>query len=360
MNKILAVYSILISLFAVSILIIFKLKAVKKISKEDSEKLDAMKDNIIHALTSAIDANDFYNEGHSRRVAKYAKEIARRLGKSETEQQEIYYAGLLHDVGKIRVPDEILKSDGDLSAREYDCIKLHSMIGYSIIKGISENKNIEDAVKYHHERFDGEGYPVGIKGKLIPEYARIICVADSYDAMTSDRRFRKDIPQDFIKEKILLEIGRQFDPSIATVMLEMIEEDVDFSMRPEYSPIRKILLIDDDVISLKVATYMLKKNSDYIVTAVTSGREGLREFEKEKYDLVLLDIEMPEMNGFETFANLKKIRDVPVIFVTVDKDMDTITKAGACGANYYLIKPFLSQELNEAIRNVFLQRVKSK
>lgn len=358
MNRILAVYSIVVSLFAISLVFLSRIKGKRKTSAEKSDNMDSMKVNIIHALTSAIDANDFYNEGHSKRVAKYSKEIARRLGKTEVEQQEIYYAGLLHDVGKIRVPDEILKSDGDLSAREYDCIKLHSMIGYSIVKGVSENKNIEDAVKYHHERYDGEGYPVGLKGEKIPEYARIICVADAYDAMTSDRRFRNDIPQDFIKEKILLEKARQFDPEVAKVMLEMIEEDVNFSMRPEYSPIRKILVIDDDLISLKVASYMLKKNPDFIVTTATSGKEGLREFEKEKFDLVLLDIEMPDMNGFETFANLKKIRDVPVIFVTVDKDMETIVRANACGANYYLIKPFLSQELNEAIRNVFLQRVK--
>lgn len=358
MNKILAVYSILISLFTAGMILFVRQKGRKKVSKDDFEKLNAMKDNIIHSLVSAIDANDFYNEGHSRRVAKYAMEIARRMGKPEAGQQEVYYAGLLHDIGKIRVPDEILKSDGDLSAREYDCIKLHSMIGYSIVKGISENKNIEDAVKHHHERFDGEGYPVGLKGDQIPEYARIICVADSYDAMTSDRRFRKDIPQEFIKEKILLEMGRQFDPGIATIMLKMIDEDVEFKMRPGYSPVRKILVIDDDVISLKVASYMLKKNPDFIVTTATSGKEGLREFEKDNYDLVLLDIEMPEMNGFETFANLKKIRDVPVIFVTVDKDMETIIRANACGASYYLIKPFLSQEINEAIRNVLLQRVK--
>lgn len=358
MNRILAVYSVLISLFAVTSAFFIMLKLKNKISNDVNFKLDAMKDNIIHALTSAIDANDFYNEGHSARVADYAKEIARRLGKSEIEQKEIYFAALLHDIGKIRVPDEILKSDGDLSEREFDSIKLHSMIGYSIVQGVSENKNIEDAVKYHHERYDGEGYPIGLKGEQIPEYARIICVADSYDAMSSDRRFRKDIPQEFIKEKILQEKGRQFDPEIASVMLEMIEEDVDFKMRPKYSPIRKILVIDDDAICLKVTSYMLKKNPDYIVKTASSGTEGLKYLENENFDLVLLDIEMPDMNGFETFAKLKKIKDVPVIFVTVDKDVDTIVRARACGVNYYLIKPFLSQELNEAIRNVFLQRGK--
>ncbi|MBO7123592.1 MAG: HD-GYP domain-containing protein [Treponema sp.] len=185
------------------------------------------------ALASAIDAKDAYTHGHSTRVAEYAREIARRLGKTETACRNIYLAALLHDVGKIGIPNEIINKRGKLTPEEYDSVKQHSVIGAQILSNITQIPHIADGAYYHHERYDGKGYPVGLAGKKIPEIGRIIAVADAYDAMTSNRSYRSQLPQDVARKEIGQGIGLQFDPDFARIMLKMIDEDKDFKMREQ-------------------------------------------------------------------------------------------------------------------------------
>lgn len=185
------------------------------------------------ALASAIDAKDAYTHGHSTRVAEYARSIARRFGKSETSCRNIYLAALLHDVGKIGIPNEIINKRGKLTPEEYDIVKQHSVIGAQILSNITQIPHIADGAYYHHERYDGKGYPVGLAGKKIPEIGRIIAVADAYDAMTSNRSYRNQLPQDVARKEIGQGIGLQFDPDFARIMLKMIDEDKDFKMREQ-------------------------------------------------------------------------------------------------------------------------------
>lgn len=190
-----------------------------------------LSDQIIYALAGAVDAKDEYTNGHSRRVAQYAVMIAERLGRDKSYTEEIYYMGMLHDIGKIGIPDEIIQKKTNLSDEEYQTIRQHPVIGARILENIEEMPNLSIGAHYHHERYDGKGYPDGLKGDEIPEQARILTVADSYDAMTSTRTYHDIRPQDYARSEIEKGKGSQFDPVIADVMLDMIDKDVDFSMK---------------------------------------------------------------------------------------------------------------------------------
>ena len=183
------------------------------------------------ALASAIDAKDKYTNGHSRRVAEYSAKIAKAAGKSEEECEKVYFAALLHDVGKIAVPIEILTKKGRLSNEEFEKIKEHPGVGGSILANISQSPWLSDGARYHHERYDGKGYPEGLSGSAIPEIGRMIAVADAYDAMTSNRSYRSAIPQHIVREELIKGSGAQFDPQFAQVMIQMIDHDIDYAMQ---------------------------------------------------------------------------------------------------------------------------------
>lgn len=186
---------------------------------------------MITTLAETVDAKDSYTRGHSHRVAEYSKEIAKRMGKDETFQKKIYYMGILHDIGKIGIPDSIINKKGKLTDEEYDIIKTHPAIGSDVLKNITDMPTLYHGARWHHERYDGTGYPDGLAGKDIPLEARIISVADAYDAMTSKRSYRDALPQEKVRQETINGKGTQFDPAIADVMLQMIDEDVYYDLR---------------------------------------------------------------------------------------------------------------------------------
>ena len=198
---------------------------------EQHEKLTKISMQIVQTLSGAIDAKDAYTNGHSTRVAEYSGEIARRAGFSEDFQKEIYMIALLHDVGKIGVSDAIIKKPDKLTDEEYAAIKTHSIKGENILKNISEFPKLQIGARWHHERYDGRGYPDGIAGEDIPLEARIIAVADAYDAMTSKRSYRADMPQEMVRSEIENGRGTQLDAAFAEIMLDMISEDKDYRLR---------------------------------------------------------------------------------------------------------------------------------
>lgn len=187
--------------------------------------------NIVSSLAAAIDAKDKYTNGHSSRVAEYSREMARRFGYSEEKMREIYMMGLLHDVGKIGVPDAVINKPGKLTDEEFALIKKHPSLGARILGNIEEKPRLANGARWHHERYDGKGYPDGLKATDIPEEVRIIAVADSYDAMTSYRSYRKVMPQEVVRGEIEKGIGTQFDPTFAKIMLTMMDEDTEYSLR---------------------------------------------------------------------------------------------------------------------------------
>ncbi|MCR5321814.1 MAG: HD-GYP domain-containing protein [Lachnospiraceae bacterium] len=194
------------------------------------EKLGNLTKEVITAFANSIDAKDKYTHGHSSRVAEYSKRLAAMKGKTEQECDEIYYAGLLHDIGKIGIPESIIAKEGKLTQEEYETIKQHPVFGGQILGSINEFPYLKIGACGHHERYDGKGYPDGLKGNEIPEIARIISVADAYDAMSSKRSYRDPIPQQKVREEIVKGTGTQFDPEYARLMLHLIDEDLEYEM----------------------------------------------------------------------------------------------------------------------------------
>ncbi|MBR4759668.1 MAG: response regulator [Lachnospiraceae bacterium] len=199
--------------------------------KKKTEENERLFIHVVQSLADAIDAKDTYTNGHSGRVAQYSKEIARRYGYRGKKLDDIYMMGLLHDVGKIGVPDAVINKPAKLNDEEFEKIKNHPVMGARILKNIKEMPALITGARWHHERFGGGGYPDGIEGKEIPEEARIIAVADSYDAMSSRRSYRDALPQKTVREEIEKGKGTQFDPEFADIMLAMIDEDTDYQMR---------------------------------------------------------------------------------------------------------------------------------
>lgn len=181
-------------------------------------------DQTVRIVARTIDAKDAYTNGHSYRVAEYAAEIGRRYGLSEEQLEQLYYSALLHDIGKIGIPDRILNKKGKLSEEEYAAIKNHPVIGGRILEDFTLVPWISDGAKYHHERYDGTGYNEGLKGEEIPLYARIISVADAFDGMNSTRVYRVGMTTEVICGELEKGKGTQFDPVFADIMLEMIGE----------------------------------------------------------------------------------------------------------------------------------------
>jgi putative two-component system response regulator len=201
--------------------------------RESNRKVMHLSEQVMVTLANTVDAKDKYTRGHSVRVATYAWEIARRMGKSKKELDMVYYISLLHDIGKIGISDAIINKPGKLTDEEYAVIKTHPAIGADILKDMTEIPDAAIGAHWHHERYDGKGYPDGLKGEEIPEYARIIGVADAYDAMTSQRSYRDVLPQEVVRSEIEKGRGTQFDPRIADVMLAMMDADKEYNMRQE-------------------------------------------------------------------------------------------------------------------------------
>lgn len=188
----------------------------------------------LETFAHAIDAKDQNTNGHSERVAIYSAEIAKRMGMSDEEQEQIYYMGMLHDIGKIGIPDAILKKPGKLTEEEMRIIRNHPTIGGEILKDFTAIQGISDGARYHHERYDGNGYNEGLKGEEIPLAARIICVADSYDTMSSKRVYKELHEENYILSELDQCSGKQFDPEIVPFMIEMIKDGTAPLPRPDY------------------------------------------------------------------------------------------------------------------------------
>jgi diguanylate cyclase (GGDEF)-like protein/putative nucleotidyltransferase with HDIG domain len=202
--------------------------------RKQLEKEKELIDEVLRSLVRGIEIRDSYTRGHSERVAFYSKRIAQEMGLSEGEVEKIYTAALLHDIGKIGIPDSILLKPGKLSDKEYEIIKLHPILSYELLKHLDFIKGVVDGVKYHHERWDGSGYPEGLRGEEIPLSARIIAVADSFDAMTSHRIYRKAMSKKEALREIKRLSGRAYDPKVVESSLYVLLEESPPEPREDY------------------------------------------------------------------------------------------------------------------------------
>ncbi|SHI46396.1 HD-GYP domain-containing protein [Pseudobutyrivibrio xylanivorans] len=193
--------------------------------EEEKKSVKRLFDQTATAFMYAVEKRDEYSLGHSSRVAKLAKRIAVLMGKTEEECDEIYYAALMHNVGLVGIPDSLLDQKEQLSDDERKIIENVPKLSSDILSSIVEYPYLKEAALYSHERYDGNGYPKGLKGKVIPEIARIICVADAYDAMTSRRSYRGPFPIQTIREELIKQSGSKFDPEIAAIMVNILDQE---------------------------------------------------------------------------------------------------------------------------------------
>ena len=223
--------SIALAVIITSLILYARIRVMKRRQKMYKEIIDQS----LKTFAGTIDAKDKYTNGHSLRVAKYSQELARRMDMSKEEQERIYYIAMLHDIGKIGVPDSILNKPGKLTDEERQIIQQHPAIGADILKDYTAIKDVADGARYHHERIDGKGYCEGLSGEEIPLIARIIGVADTYDAMSSKRCYRDSLSSDVIVEELKRAAGTQLDPAIVPHMLDMIEDGTAPIILPEDS-----------------------------------------------------------------------------------------------------------------------------
>lgn len=202
-----------------------ELRRQKKELAKRKRQLEKVSLQMIQTLSTTIEAKDEYARGHSHRVAEYAALIAGELGWSSEEIMNLKYAAHLHDIGKIGIPDMLLNKPARLTPEEYSVIKEHTVIGAEILKNISLIPHVAEVARSHHEHYDGTGYPDGLAGEDIPLSARIVAIADSYDAMNSRRIYRNALPPEKIFEEIKNNRGIQFDPELADIFLKLLCDD---------------------------------------------------------------------------------------------------------------------------------------
>lgn len=233
------VFWVLIVLLAVWVICVIVLVAVEinlKAARKRMRQDEAIIRQSMRVFTRFFDAKDKYTNGHSLRVADYSGKLAWKLGMSEDACRQVYYMALMHDCGKVCIPDEILKKPGKLTQEEFEVIKTHTTQGAEMLNDFSSIPGIREGALYHHERYDGGGYPTGKKGEEIPLIGRIICVADAFDAMNSQRCYRNRLTREHIISELENNRGKQFDPVVVDGILKLIEEGSITVGAPEDGP----------------------------------------------------------------------------------------------------------------------------
>jgi putative nucleotidyltransferase with HDIG domain len=206
---------------------------------------------LLHSLTSAVDAKDAYTCGHSERVALISRHLAQEIKLPDSEVEQIYMAGLLHDVGKIGVPESVLQKTGRLTPEEFEQMKKHPQIGARILADVKQVKMLIPGVLHHHERYDGKGYPAGLAGEQIPLMGRIICLADCFDAMTSNRTYRKALPLEVAMSEIRRCSGTQFDPFLAEAFMRTRPDGYRELLRDHQEKSKKLLELQETLRTAK-------------------------------------------------------------------------------------------------------------
>lgn len=320
--------------------------------REQNRKIQEAYWQTVSTLSEAVDAKDRYTSGHSKRVAEYARMIAKRMGKSIKEQEMIYRAGLLHDVGKIGIPINIINKTDKLTDEEFELIKIHPITGYHILKEISEYGDMVVATKYHHERYDGKGYPNGLAGENIPEIARILCVADSYDAMTSNRSYRKGLPQEAVKNEIEKCKGKQFDPYIADIMIQIMEEDKEYLLRQIDRTDYKILLVGDNNENNLRIQKIIQEDNIYEVILVDNLEQVMERLDNIAIDLIIFDIKTDQNKSWQILQKIKEKYHIPMVLMSNDNNIRNTKEFIELGCDDYITHYFRPLMIKEVVSKI--------
>ena len=305
----------------------------------------------MRSLSFALEANDRYTAGHSRRVTEFSLAIGRALHLSKEEMENLRWGSMLHDIGKIAVDPRIINKPRKLTREEYAQVMTHTMVGASIVGTVIANKDIIGIIEHHHDRYDGNGLNQILRGENIPFLARIVSVADAYDAMTSVRPYRSALSRETALAEINNGTGKQFDPTVAKAFVKLAPADL--------VPQKKTILVVDDEPSIRMlAKSML--SSDYTVIEATNGQEAVEITQREAPSVILMDILMPKKDGLQACHEIKSnpaTKSIPLIMLTaIDQELNRKLSA-ELGADQYIAKPFNPQEMLDVI-NKLLQEHK--
>lgn len=246
---------------------------------EKTKEMERVTIQAIMTVANTVDAKDDYTKGHSMRVAAYAQMMAERIGWSEEEAHNLYFVAMLHDVGKIGVPDAVLNKPFGLTELEFRLIKEHAIMGAEILKDFKMFPNVSVGAKYHHERYDGRGYPEGLKGEEIPLVARIIGLVDSYDAMTSNRVYRRRLNDGAVMEELERGKGTQWDPDLVDVFLELIRDGALKQQWMVEEEMASPIFDSERILGVVMGSEsILDAPTDYL-TGVLTRRRGIAEIE---------------------------------------------------------------------------------
>lgn len=244
---------------------------------EKTKEMERITIQAIMTVANTVDAKDDYTKGHSMRVAAYSEILAQRLGWSEEDIQNIYYVAMLHDVGKIGVPDAVLNKPFKLTDLEFRLIKGHTIMGAEILKDFKMFPNVSIGAKYHHERYDGKGYPEGLKGESIPLVARVIGLVDSYDAMTSNRVYRRRLNDNIVMEELERGKGSQWDPELVDIFVRLVKEGALERVWMPEEDMASPIFDSEKIVGLSMgAENVLESPTDYL-TGLLSKRKGEEE-----------------------------------------------------------------------------------
>lgn len=327
---------------------------------QKTEEVEHLTLQTVTTFANAIDAKDSYTNGHSLRVAKYCKKLVSHLGWSELETRNLYYTALLHDIGKIGVPDSILNKPSKLTPEEFEIIKTHPEIGEHILQNVMVVPYLGIGAYYHHEHYDGSGYPTGKKGEDIPLVGRIIGIADAVDAMRSDRAYRKHLDDNTVITELKKCSGTQFDPLLVDIMIDLLKEGIDLVKDDSlYSDENELLttVINEYVKTSKIDTLTGLWNRTYVETHINT-------ILKEKtVSLALLMIDLDNFKRVnDTWGHLagdSLLVNVATAIRSILDKKDMACRVGGDEFIIYLDSPINKTYIEEKTR-LLIQRIKQK
>jgi putative nucleotidyltransferase with HDIG domain len=313
----------------------------------------------IDVLVGLLEVNDPFFGGNSHMTMEYARAVAEEMKLPAETIDEIVVASLLHDIGRIGIKSEILSGKKEISESEYRMIQSHCENGAKILEAIDFPWKIRPIIIHHHERFDGKGYPGGLKGREIPVGARILAVVDAFAAMTANRPHRGSLSREEAVRELHRNVGTQFDPEIVEIFTGLVERKFYFRGVGEKP---RVMLVDDEVDYLMLLKLRLVNEGFDVVTA-DNAADALKLMEQAIPDLVVCDVVMPGIDGITLFKKMRGragLVETPLIFLSAKDETQFKVEALHQGAEDYLVKPVDMRELAARCRNIIRRDARRK
>jgi putative two-component system response regulator len=310
-------------------------------------------------LVSLLEVNDPFFGGNSHITMEYARFVAEEMKLDRETVDEIVVGSLLHDIGRVGIKSDILVGKREISESEFKTVRSHCENGAKIMDAVDFPWKVRPIIIHHHERYDGKGYPSGLKGREIPIGARILAVVDAFTAMTAHRPYRsRSLTREEAVRELHKNVGTQFDPEVVELFTSVVDRKLHFR---GLGPKPRILMVDDEIDYLMLLKLKLV-NEGFDVVAADNAGEALAAMEKTPPDLVVADVMMPGMDGITMFRRMREANapwgEIPLIFLSGRDESQTKVDALQLGAEDFLVKPVDLKELAARIRNVIRRDVK--